>query len=164
MRNVRMLLSGGSSSFYVKAMRYFFLIIIVLAGLTSVRSLAEEKLTNYMQNKMALERAVKIYLAFEARHDVGPGLQSDLNLPDKAKFHKVSGETKSWIFPISIGLEVKIGSPQRRVVVISPNSSGGRYLVGTDDLKVQSYSKSELSPIFERMNSRRKKLGMRLLD
>ena len=145
-------------------MRYFLLLFLLLSLLGSGGVLAEEKLTNYMLNKLALERTVKIYLAFEARHDVGPGIEADLKLPEKAKFQKTSGEFKNWIYPVAIGLEVKIGTPQRRIVALSPESAGGRYLVGTDDLTVKSYSKTELQPIFEALTKRRKKLGMKPLD
>ncbi|WP_129589505.1 hypothetical protein [Rubritalea profundi] len=117
-----------------------------------------------MQNKLALERTVKMYLAFEARHDVEPGIESDLNLPEKAKFQKFTGEFKAWVYPIALGLEVKIGSPQRRIVVIAPASANGRYLIGTDDLVVKSYTKSELKRVFEALEKRREKLSMKPLD
>lgn len=142
-----------------------FLIILALIGSFTFQSIcAEEKLTNYMQNKLALERTVKMYLAFEARHDVEPGIESDLNLPEKAKFQKFTGEFKAWVYPIALGLEVKIGSPQRRIVVIAPASANGRYLIGTDDLVVKSYTKSELKRVFEALEKRREKLSMKPLD
>ena len=145
-------------------MRYFLFFITVIGSLSFQSAAAEEKLTNYMLNKLAMERAVKIYLAFEARHDIGPGIESDLNLPEKAKFQRSTGEFKPWIFPNAIGLEIKIGTPQRRVVVVAPASASGRYLVATDDLAVKSYTKSELVPIFEALKKRRKKLSMKPLD
>ncbi|MEO1856768.1 MAG: hypothetical protein ABGY95_05300 [Rubritalea sp.] len=114
-----------------------------------------------MQNKLALERVVKIYLAFEARHDVEPGIESDLKLPEKAKFQKATGEFKKWIYPVAIGLEVKIGSPQRLIVVLAPDSADGRYLVGTDDLVIKSYTKTQLKPVFEALEKRRKTLGLK---
>ncbi|PQJ27046.1 hypothetical protein BSZ32_00045 [Rubritalea profundi] len=142
-----------------------FLIILALIGSFTFQSIcAEKKLTNYMQNKLALERTVKMYLAFEARHDVEPGIESDLNLPEKAKFQKFTGEFKAWVYPIALGLEVKIGSPQRRIVVIAPASANGRYLIGTDDLVVKSYTKSELKRVFEALEKRREKLSMKPLD
>ena len=142
-----------------------FLIILALIGSFTFQSIcAEEKLTNYMQNKLALERTVKIYLAFEARHDVEPGIESDLNLPEKARFQKSTGEFKAWIYPIALGLEVKIGTPQRRIVVIAPASANGRYLIGTDDLVLKSYTKTELKPVFEALEKRREKLSMKSVD
>ena len=145
-------------------MRYFFFFIAVIGPLIFQSAAAEEKLTNYMRNKLAIERAVKIHLAFEARYGNGPGIESDLNLPEKAKFQRSTGEFKPWVFPNTIGLEIKIGTPQRRVVVIAPASAGGRYLMATDDLAVKSYTKSELVPIFEAIKKRREKLSMKPLD
>jgi hypothetical protein len=136
------------------------LIIALLAMFSRPGVAAEEKPSNYMRNKQALERTVKIYLAFEARHDVEPGIEADLKLPEKARFQKYAGEFKSWIYPIAIGLEVKIGTPQRRIVVMAPASANGRYLVGTDDLVVKSYTKSELKRVFEALEKRREKLSM----
>ena len=136
------------------------LIIALLAMFSRPGVTAEEKPSNYMRNKQALERTVKIYLAFEARHDVEPGIEADLKLPEKARFQKYAGGFKSWIYPIAIGLEVKIGTPQRRIVVMAPASANGRYLVGTDDLVVKSYTKSELKRVFEALEKRREKLSM----
>jgi hypothetical protein len=136
------------------------LIIALLAMFSRPGVAAEEKPSNYMRNKQALERTVKIYLAFEARHDVEPGIEADLKLPEKARFQKYAGGFKSWIYPIAIGLEVKIGTPQRRIVVMAPASANGRYLVGTDDLVVKSYTKSELKRVFEALEKRREKLSM----
>ena len=145
-------------------MRCFFLFITLLGAFSSTCVVAEEKPSNYMLNKLALERTVKIYLAFEARHDVEPGIEADLNLPEKAKFQKSTGGFKPWIYPIALGLEVKIGSPQRRIVVIAPASANGRYLVGTDDLILKSYTKSELKRVFEALEKRREKLSMTPLN
>jgi len=145
-------------------MRCFLLFITLLVAFSSRGVTAEETPTNYMLNKLALERTVKIYLAFEARHDVEPGIEADLSLPEKAKFQKATGGFKPWIYPIALGLEVKIGSPQRRIVVIAPASANGRYLVGTDDLIVKSYTKSELKRVFEALEKRREKLSMTPLD
>jgi hypothetical protein len=149
---------------YGKSMRCFLLFFTLLAAFASTSVVAEEKPTNYMLNKLALERAVKIYLAFEARHDVEPGIEADLELPKKAKFQKSTGAFKPWIYPIALGLEVKIGSPQRRIVVMAPDSANSRYLVGTDDLVVKSYTKSELKRVFEALEKRREKLSMTPVD
>jgi len=162
--NVRLLLSAPVAWPYLKLMRCLSLFLTLLGVFSSVSICAEEKLTKYMQNKRALERTVKMYLAFEARHDVGPGIDSDLELPKKARFQKTSGEYKPWIYPIALGLEVKIGTPQRRIVAMAPVGSAGRYLVGTDDLAVKSYTKTELKIVFDALAKRRRKLAMKALD
>lgn len=123
------------------------------------------KVTIYMQNKSAILKAVKFYLAYEARHEIGPGADVDLELPESAKFLKTKeGENAPWVYPISMGLEIKIGTPQKRVVVMAPLHSSGRYLVGMDDLTVKSYSKKELQPVFAALEERRDKLAKSPLD
>lgn len=146
-------------------MRYFLLVYLLcsLGGIAS--SEVEGKVSPYMQNKSAILKAVKFYLAYEARHEIGPGADVDLKLPESAKFHGASSEKdESWVYPISMGLEIKIGTPQKRIVVMAPSHSSGRYLVGMDDLTVKSYSKKELEPVFEALEKRRVKLAKSPLD
>lgn len=120
---------------------------------------AEEKLSLYMLNKNALIRVTKMYLAFEARHGVGPGADADLKLPDNAKFKpKVEGDYGKWVYPIALGLEIKIGTPQRRIVVMAPKSISGKYLIATDDLIVKAYTKKEIQKILTALEQRREKL------
>lgn len=139
-------------------MRFFYFLMITLA-LSCITGAATEAASLYQQNKVAIEKAAKIYLAFEARHEIGPGADTDLKLPDKAKFRtKKGGTTSSWIYPVALGLEVKIGDPQRRIVVLAPKATSGRYFVATDDLAVQSFSKKDLQPIFDALEKRRAKL------
>jgi hypothetical protein len=100
-------------------MRCFLLMFSVL--LSGV-SLANEK-SIYAQNKEALERAVKMYLAYEARHDVSAGVNADLRLPEKAKFRQKKGTAfVEWIYPLALGLEIKLGDKARRVVVMAPRA------------------------------------------
>jgi hypothetical protein len=142
-------------------MRCFLLMFSVL--LSGV-SLANEK-SIYAQNKEALERAVKMYLAYEARHDVSPGVNADLRLPEKAKFRqKKDAGFVEWIYPLALGLEIKLGEEARRVVVMAPRSCYGWYLVGTDDLEVKAYRGSQLEPIFKALEAKRKKLAKSPLD
>ncbi|MFD2160749.1 hypothetical protein ACFSW8_17725 [Rubritalea tangerina] len=133
-------------------------------ALASVVMGGSEGLSLYMQNKRAMEKTVRIYVAFEARHEVSPGVGADLKLPEVARFRVVEGDYRNWVYPLSLGLEVKIGTPQRRVVVMAPQSSGGRFLVGTDDLVVKSYTKKDLMPIFEALEKRRALLAKRPAD
>ena len=142
-----------------------FLSILGVSVLCAVSVFAEGKeLSLFEQNKLAIERTAKIYLAFEARHEIGPGASSDLNLLEKAKFYNEAGKAIEWIYPISLGLEIKIGDEQRRIVVLSPQQSGKGYLIATEDLAVKTYSECEIQRILTAINKRKLKLSKSPLD
>lgn len=112
-------------------------------------------------NKQAIERVVKMYVSFEARHEIGPGVDADLKLPKKAKFF-LAGAEKSlpWVYPISLGLEIRIGDAQEKVLVLSPQKVGEHYLVATESLKVESFTEKEIQPILVAIEKRLKKLNL----
>lgn len=135
-----------------------FLSFLGVFVLCAVSVFAEgQKLSLFEQNKLAIERTAKIYLAFEARHEIGPGASSDLNLPEKAKFHNEAGESIEWLYPVALGLEIKIGEEQRRIVVLAPEMIKGGYLVATDDLGVKFYFKVEIQRILMAIDRRKRK-------
>mgnify|MGYP006999718115 CR=1 FL=1 len=136
-----------------------FLSFLALFSVCVTSGLAEGgRLPLFEKNKQAIERTAKMYLAFEARHEIGPGTSSDLNLPEKAKFHDKAGNSLEWIYPVALGLEIKVGEEQRRIVVLAPEKSGGRYLVVTDDLVVRSYSIEEIQRVLVAIEKRKEKL------
>ncbi|MFC5049617.1 hypothetical protein ACFPK9_03155 [Rubritalea spongiae] len=144
-------------------MRCFLLIFSLL--LSGVGLAEEQEKSVYALNKEALERAVKIYLAYEARHDVEPNVGADLQLPDKAKFRMKKGaEFDEWIYPIALGLEIKIEEEQRRIVIMAPRACYGWYLIGTDDLTVKGYRGAQIQKIFDALDARRAKLAESPLD
>ena len=139
--------------------------VVLCLAMLGVDCSAVEKPSVYMQNKLALQRAVKIYLAFEARHDVVAGVDADLKLPEKARFRSSLKEGYSeWIYPIALGLEILVDEPQRRVVVMAPRSCFGWYLLGTDDLTVKAYRYAKIEPIFKALAKRRQILAKSPLD
>ena len=142
-------------------MRCFVLFFLIVF---SELSLAEEKTKSvYALNKEALGRAVKMYLAYEARNDVEPGVNADLDLPEKALFrHAQGGAVEEWVYPVALGLEIKI--EQARVVMLAPRSCYGWYLVATDDLAVKAYRATQLQKVFDALEARRKKLAKSPLD
>lgn len=140
--------------------------LYVLAGLAIGHSSAQEKERSiYAVNKEALERAVKIYLAYEARNDIAPGVNADLDLPEKAQFKpSKKSHAEEWVYPVTLGLEIKLGENQSRVVVMAPRSCYGWYLIGTDDLQVKGYRAAQIQQIFDALEARRKKLAKSPLD
>ncbi|MGJ8672552.1 MAG: hypothetical protein ACSHX2_06380 [Rubritalea sp.] len=140
--------------------------MLIFTVLLHVVSVAQEKEPSiYAQNKDALERAVKMYLAYEARYDVEPNVTADLKLPDKARFrYKKDAAYDDWIYPVALGLEIKVEDERRRVVIMAPRACFGWYLIGTDDLKVKAYRASQIQKIFDALEARREKLAKSPLD
>lgn len=159
-----MLLSSCQNRNNALSMRCFLSFLTLWIGLTLVLNAGEKTEALMERNKLAIERAAKMYLAFEARHEIGPGTNSDLNLPEKAKFHNVSGESMEWVYPIALGLEIKLGEEQRRLVVLSPELCGDHYLMVTDDLAVMIYSKDEIKQILTAIELRKQKLTRAILE
>ena len=143
-------------------MRCFLLIItVLLSGLCSAKETKKKSI--YALNKEALERTAKIYIGYEARHDVGPGVGADLKLPPTVKFrYREGAQLDEWIYPVALGLEIKIEG--ERVIVMAPRSCYGWYLVATDDLQIKSYRGSDIQQIFDALEERRKKLAKSPLD
>lgn len=138
--------------------------VMILLCLLMLPVLSAEKLSLYMQNKHAIECTAKMYLAFEARNAIGPGVDEDLNLPEKAKFRIHEKTTfENWIYPIAIGLEIKIGTPQQIVIVMAPKPINGKYWIATEDLTIKAYTKKEIAPILHALEKRRKQLRNSLL-
>ncbi len=121
---------------------------------------AAESPTTYQVNKASLKDVAKIYLAYEARHTREPGMEADLKLPDGKQFVSMrqanhSEEQACWVYPVSLGLEIKIGTPQKRVIVIAPEPQFGRYLLATEDLKIHSYYRKDIQRILDAIQARK---------
>lgn len=140
-----------------------FLIFIILIAF---KTQGAEKPNSYQHNKQSIVDVAKIYLAYEARHQSEPRMEAALKLPRENWFVPLHGEEKTqgstslnWIYPLSLGLEIKIGSPQMRVVVIAPEPQFGRYLIATEDLKVHSHYGKDIQRILDAIEKRSGKIG-----
>lgn len=158
----RIVLNGLLECCNALVMRCFLLMALVLFGGLCYAEETKKK-SIYAVNKEALERTAKIYIGYEARHEVGPGVGADLKLPAAVKFrYREGAPVDEWIYPVALGLEIKIEG--KRVIVMAPRSCYGWYLVATDDLQIKSYRGSDIQPIFDALEKRRLKLAKSPLD
>ncbi len=135
--------------------------LLILIFLGSFQIEGAEKVNAYQHNKQSIVDVAKIYLAYEARHQSEPRMEAALKLPRENWFMPINTAKDAqastglnWIYPLSMGLEIKIGTPQKRVVVISPEPQFGRYLIATEDLKVLSYYGKDIQRILTAIEKR----------
>lgn len=107
------------------------------------------------RNKTAMHKALKAYAAFYKKYKLRPAQESDLKLSKTERYiSPTTKRHKQWVFPVSMGLQMRYEDTQV-VVIIAPKESDGSCLVGTNKLNIYRISPDQTAQMHAAIDKRK---------